>query len=280
MALDVNAVLKSRVKAHWEDETCGTRYGSPTDRKRFFEEISKARYRLEPYIAPFADFPGARGQSVLEIGVGAGADFENWCRFSAHATGVDLTERAIALTAERLQLNQVPPGLYDLRTADAEQLPFADASFDLIYSWGVLHHTPDTQRAFGEVYRVLKPGGRVKAMIYHVPSWCGFMLYLQHGLLRGNWRMTMKEALYAYLESPGTKAYTLAEARALLSAAGFVTIKVSSKLSFGDLLMVEPSAKYRSPIFKLAWRIYPRWLVRLLGDRYGLGLLIEASKAS
>lgn len=90
--------------------------------------------------------------------------------------------------------------------------------------------------------------------------------------------MTMKDALYTYLESPGTKAYTLDEARVLLSRVGFDEIKVSSKLSFGDLLMVEPSAKYRSPLFKLAWRIYPRWLVRLLGDRYGLGLLIEAVK--
>jgi ubiquinone/menaquinone biosynthesis C-methylase UbiE len=278
MAGKMSATLKAEVKAHWETETCGTRYAKAADRQAYFDEISQARYRLEPYIAPFADFASARGKAILEIGVGAGADFENWCRYSAHATGVDLTERAIALTAERLQLKQVPLDLYDLRTADAEQLPFADASFDLVYSWGVLHHTPDTERAFSETYRVLKPGGRVKAMIYHVPSWCGLMLYLQHGLLRGNWRMTMKEALYTYLESPGTKAYTLDEARALLSQVGFHEIHVSSKLSFGDLLMVEPSAKYRSLLFKLARRIYPRWLVRLLGDRYGLGLLIEAVK--
>ena len=270
--------LKADVKAHWEQETCGTRYGNAADRRAYFDEISEARYRLEPYIAPFADFPSAFGQSILEIGVGAGADFENWCRFSAHATGVDLTEGAIALTSERLELGGVPRERYDLRVADAERLPFADSSFDFVYSWGVLHHTPDTERAFKEVCRVLKPGGTLRAMIYHHPSWCGLMLYVRYGLLGARWRMSMKEAVYDYLESPGTKSYTVEEAQTLLLLAGLTPVSVAPKLTFGDLLMMKPNARYRSPLAKLAWRSYPRWLVRMLGDGYGLGLLLHAIK--
>lgn len=278
MLVNDRPALKSKVKEHWEEEACGTRYGGGGDRKRFFDEISEARYKLEPYIPPFADFPSATGKSVLEIGVGAGADFQNWCNHARHATGIDLTEKAIALTRERLELNSIPPEKYRLLSGDSEDLPFGDDSFDMVYSWGVLHHTPDTARAFREVYRVLKPGGVVKAMIYHVPSWSGLMLYLRHGLAHGHVSMKMKEAIFSHLESPGTKAYTLEEARRLLDAAGFSGVEVSAKLCLGDLLTLKPSKKYGSPIYKVIWRIYPRWLVRLLGDRYGLGLLIEASK--
>jgi ubiquinone/menaquinone biosynthesis C-methylase UbiE len=271
--------LKFKVKEHWEAETCGTRYSDSADRKSFFDQISAARYKLEPYIKPFADFQSAKGKAILEIGVGAGADFYNWCEQARHATGVDLTDAAIALTRERLELNQVPPEKYALRRADAENLPFANDSFDLVYSWGVLHHTPDTARAFREACRVLKPGGTLKAMIYHTPCWGGLMLYLRYGLARGRFNMTMKEAIFNHLESPGTKSYTLPEARCLLAEAGFSDIEVSAKLGFGDLLESKPSKRYNSAFYKLVWMIYPRWFVRLLGDRYGMGLLITANKA-
>lgn len=156
------ASLKSKVKGHWEKEACGTRYGQEPDRKLYFDEVSAARYTLEPFIPSFADFQGAKDKTVLEIGVGAGADFQNWCNYATHATGVDLTSTAIALTGERLSVNSTSSARYSLRTADAENLPFENDSFDLVYSWGVLHHTPDTFRAFQEVFRVLKPGELLK----------------------------------------------------------------------------------------------------------------------
>jgi hypothetical protein len=104
------------------------------------------------------------------------------------------------------------------------------------------------------------------------------MLYLRCGLARGKFGMTMKEAIFAGLESPGTKAYTSKEARDLIAGTGFEEIRASVKLGPGDLLTIKPSEKYDSPFFRLMWRVYPRWLVRLLGDKYGLSLLIEAMK--
>lgn len=272
------ASLKPQVKEHWEQETCGTRYGDAQDRRSYFAEIAAARYHLEPYIPAFAGFDTAQGKRVLEIGVGAGSDFQKWCEHALHVTGVDLTEAAISLTKERLELHSISPEQYFLQTADAENLPFTDNSFDLVYSWGVLHHTPDTVRAFQEVFRLLKPGGTVKAMIYHVPSWAGFMLYLRYGLARGRVGKSMKNAIFEHLESPGTKAYTLSEADELLRSVGFREIDLSTKLSPGDLLQIRPSAKYQSWLAKLIWKVYPRWLVRMLGHRFGLYLLIEAKK--
>lgn len=269
---------KTQVKEHWETESCGTRYGADEDRQQYFEEISAARYRLEPYIQPFADFKSAHGLNVLEIGVGAGSDFQHWVDHAAHATGVDLTERAIDLTCERLQLSSTPHQRYTLRTADVEQLPFADESFDLVYSWGVLHHSPDTVRAFGEAFRVLKPGGTLRAMIYHDPSWTGLMLYLRYGVLFRQFRKSPREIIFKYLESPGTKVYTSEEASRFLTQIGFVDLKLSTKLGPGDLLTIRPSRKYDSYLFKVVRMVYPRWLVRLMGDRYGLNLLVSALK--
>jgi ubiquinone/menaquinone biosynthesis C-methylase UbiE len=279
MAVDNGAALKSKVKDHWEGETCGTRYSIEVDRERYFEEISATRYRLEPYIPSFADFRSAKNKRVLEIGVGAGADFRSWCSFAAHVTGVDLTDNAVSLTSERLNLNSVPQSKYTLLTTDAENLPFADGSFDIVYSWGVLHHTPNTYRAFQETYRVLRPGGCIKAMIYHHPSWTGLMLYIRYALARGQIRTPIRQIIYEHLESPGTKVYTVDEARRILGEIGFSDLKLSTKLGPGDLLTIKPSKKYDAAFFKVIWRVYPRWLIRLIGDRYGLALLITATKS-
>ena len=270
--------LKEAVRDHWERETCGTRYGTSDERKRYFEQIEESRYRMEHYIPEFARFEEGRGRGVLEIGVGAGTDFSRWVACEAIATGVDLTEAAIGLTREHLEALDLDATAADLRVADAEQLPFDDGQFDIVYSWGVLHHSPDTEAAFREVQRVLRPGGVFRGMIYHVPSWTGFAVWLMQSLLRGRPFRSVRRSLFEHLESPGTKAYSLTEARGLVEGAGFVDVQLSTRLGPGDQLLMPPSEKYRHPLHRLIFRLYPRWLVRRLGDRLGLNLLIEARR--
>jgi len=272
------AELKERVRQHWEDETCGIRHGTSGSIQRYYEEIEEVRYRNEPYLPAFADFPAGRGLRVLEIGVGAGTDFSHWVANGAQATGIDLTEAAIERTRENLSSRGLDPAGVELRVADAENLPFEDDSFDVVYSWGVLHHSPDTRRAFREAARVLRPGGRLRAMVYHLPSWSGWMLWVLHCLARGRPFRSVRRAMAEHLESPGTKAYGRAGGRELLAQAGLTDVHAEPRLGPGDLLAMTPSAKYEAPLFRLVWRLYPRWLVRLTGDTFGNNLLLSGTK--
>lgn len=104
------------------------------------------------------------------------------------------------------------------------------------------------------------------------------MFWLRYGLFNGNPFLSSRAAIYKYLESPGTKAYTLKEAERILATCGFTKISIESKLGPGDLLTIKPSKRYAGFMYKMIWKAYPRWLVRLLGDRFGIELLIEASK--
>lgn len=273
----MNQNLKEQVKCHWEDETCGIRYKSNDDIGCIIRDTENVRYSLEPEILEFAEFQKFKGKTILEIGVGGGVDHLNWYKADAMPFGVDLTEAAIDLTKKRLDFHGFDPK-DRLKIGDAENLGFEDNTFDLVYSWGVLHHTPDTAKAFSECFRVLKPGGKLKAMIYHVPSWTGWMLWLRYGLFKANPLLSPRIAIYNYLESPRTKAYNLKEAEKMISSCGFKEISLKTKLGPGDLLTIRPSKRYEGLIYKLIWKVYPRWLVRILGDQFGLGLLIEASK--
>ena len=270
--------LKEQVRKHWEHETCGARHDRSDDREEYFDEIYQSRYEGTRYLREFARFDEARGKRILEVGVGAGSDFRSWVENGARVSGIDLTEAAVRLTGEHLQVKGLHTEEHDLQTADAEQLPFKDCTFDVVYSYGVLQHTPDTQAALSEAHRVLKPRGELRAMIYHVPSWTGFMLWVRYGLLAGRPFVSQKRVIFERLESPGTKAYTLDEATALVASAGFNVVSVRSRLCPGDFLNILPSARYRGWAYRVVWRLYPRWLVALAGDRFGLNLLIEATR--
>lgn len=270
--------LKDRVKSHWEHEVCGIRFAVSEDRRKFFQEISSARYAVESYIPEFADFENYRGKAILEIGVGAGSDFERWVLAGADATGIDLTRSAVELTRERLRLSGVPAGTYRLVVSDAEQLEFPDNTFDLVYAHGVLHHSPDTQLALQEVWRVLKPGGHAKLMVYGVPSWTGLMLWVRYGLFKNNIFMNQKNIIYNQLESPETKAYKNCEFIELLKVTGFAVLFCERRLTSGDLLAMPPSSRYEGLFYKLIWRLYPRNLIKKLGQRMGLAMIVCALK--
>jgi SAM-dependent methyltransferase len=202
---------KEQVRSFWSRTPCGSWDATaPEGTAEYFAQIEARRYELEPFIPRFAEFRSTRDRDVLEIGVGLGTDHVRFARAGARLHGVDLTERGIELVQRRLELEGLSS---ELQRADAERLPFADASFDYVYSWGVLHHTPDTRRAVHEAIRVLRPGGRICVMVYARHAWVSYGLWARHGPLSRRPLRSIGDVLHHHMESLGTKGYTKREAR-------------------------------------------------------------------
>jgi len=264
---------KEAVRNFWEQASCGEElYLRNTGREAYIEQ-ARRRYELEPYIEDFAAFGGVRGKTVLEIGVGLGSDHQKFAEAGAILTGIDLSERAVEHTQRRLELFGLTSRL---TTGDAENLPFEDAYFDLVYSWGVIHHSPNTPKAVAEIYRVLRSGGTAEVMIYHKWSLVGYMLWVRYALLRLRPWMTLADVYARHLESPGTKAYSVGAARRLFAA--YRLVRIRTVLTHGDLLESLAGQRHRGAFLSIARRIWPRTLLRRFGARHGLFMLISASK--
>ncbi len=266
--------LKDAVRDFWNESACGEVYAGGEGLQVRLENQARARYELEPEIRRFADYPAGAGKDVLEIGVGMGADHLEWAKVHPRSlAGIDLTERAVQFTSERLRLNGYSS---ELRVSDAENLPFPDESFDIVYSYGVLHHSPDTPRAIREVHRVLRTGGTAKIMIYHARSIVGFMLWFRYGFLKLRPFRPLRDIYGQHLESPGTKAFTLPEARAMLGLFSRSDIRVV--LGPGDLLEGAVGQRHRGLLLSAARAVWPRWFIRRALKNRGLGMLITAVK--
>ncbi|HJU54795.1 MAG TPA: class I SAM-dependent methyltransferase [Pyrinomonadaceae bacterium] len=215
---------KRLAREQWSQDPCGAKYGAKYEfaTRAFFDEVERHRYQeYAPWMPGVMGFDEFAGQRLLEVGCGMGTDLLQFARGGAVCTGVDLTPRSVEISSLHF-------GLYDLRAdfvlADGERLPFADESFDVVYSNGVLHHTPDTSRAVRELHRVLRPGGIAKVMLYHRNSlyyWTEIILH--RGLLRGHFLRghSPEEIMSRYVEyseheaRPLVKVYSQRQARKL-----------------------------------------------------------------
>jgi SAM-dependent methyltransferase len=164
-----NSILKDRVRAFWQQNPCGTKFAdAPPGSRRFYELVEEHRYKKEWHIPEAGGFAQSKNLSVLEVGCGLGTDGAQFAKAGANYTGIDLTDAAVDLARRRFELFDLA-GTF--RVADAETLDFPDNSFDIVYSHGVLHHTPDTAAAVREIHRVLRPGGKAVVMLYHRDSY-------------------------------------------------------------------------------------------------------------
>lgn len=217
---------KKDVKNHWEDNPCNFDMGEGSPKTlEYYDAIENKRYEFEPEIHHFAQFSRYTNKTILEIGVGMGTDFLQWNRVGAKAMGIDLTAEAISQTSTRLSLYGF--SVEDkLRQADAENLPFPDNTFDLVYSWGVIHHSPDTRKALEEITRVMRPGGEGKIMIYNKWSAVAVMYWCLYALLRFKPWLTIGDIFSRHIESPGTKVYSINEARRLFKNLPVTNLKI------------------------------------------------------
>ncbi len=207
---------RREIKDFWEQ-------GSPMSfigENLSYEGKREFRYSLQDYMHATFGFDKFAGKSVLEIGCGAGIDSAEFARNGASVVSADFTRTATKSTQSLFREANLPGQVLQ---ADATSLPFQKETFVCVYSFGVLHHIPDVDKAVSEISRVLKPGGQVMAMLYHKDSLLyGYSIVYLRGIKEGLLgKLTIDEILARYSErkedNPYTKVYTKAEAEAIFS---------------------------------------------------------------
>ena len=225
--VDTGDAYKEQVQDQWNHNPVGTHYATHTEPHtlQWFQEVESYRYgTYAPWMASVMEFEQHAGHEVLEIGGGVGTDLSQFARHGAKVTDLDLSAGHLALARENFERRGLQGRFVH---HDAESLPFPDNSFDLVYSNGVLHHTPNTTHVASEIRRVLKPGGRIIIMMYaewSIHYWRELVCLLGLGcvLLR---RFSMGEIMSRYVEisqndaRPLVKVYSAARLKALF--AGF-----------------------------------------------------------
>lgn len=224
--------IKDKVAEFWDSAPCGSfvSHVQPGERE-FFAEVEGYREANQPFVRQLVDFRRFAGLRMLEVGCGLGTDLLYGASLGAKTVGMDLSLRSAGLARRHFQLNRMPG---DFLRADAERLPYKDGSFDVVYSFGVLHHTPDTQRAINECRRVLKPGGTFVLMLYNRSSWYvnvePYLVSLKRLLLRqpslvGGMKREEVIRRYDGAGNPLGKAYSPSEMREML--VGFELVKMA-----------------------------------------------------
>ena len=294
---EANSQLKDRVRAFWQEHPCGTKFAdAEPGSRRFYELVEAHRYEKEWHIPIAAGFALAKDLAVLEIGCGLGTDGAQFAKAGAHYTGIDLTDAAVNLARRRFEIFNLHGSFC---VGDAERLDFPDNSFDLVYSHGVLHHTPDTQAAVREIHRVLRPGGRAIVMLYHRDSYnyrINISVLRRAGvhLLRSNAGLKLVQALTGESEeSLRQHARQLRADSSYLSSDQFLSrntdgagnplARVYSRQEAQELFNDFASVELQPYFLNKRWLpllgpILPRTLEAKLASRWGWHLWIYATK--
>lgn len=260
----------------WDGDTQGQ---VQEDDPRFYRKIDGIFFDAAKHFAhpgenqkPFSqliDFESLKGKRVLEIGCGQGSHAELIARAGAQYTGIDITERAVRLTRKRFELNGLRGNIEQM---DAEKMTFPDSSFDVVWSWGVIHHSQNTQAIIDEIHRVLAPGGRAQIMVYHKNS---LRYYVRGGVVEGMLkgkllRMSLYEINKRFTDGAIAHHYTRQDARRMFGRFKQVATSV-----------VDGPEAYLPLFGKYARRAMPKTMVKVdaaLQKRWGWMLFIEARK--
>ncbi len=207
---------------HAQDELGSPAFFAQVDAR--FLEWNRPLHGRRPFerIFPYDTYRGAR---VLEVGCGMGTMASMWAREGANVTAVDLNSTAVEQTCRRFELLGLTG---DIRQADGRELPFGDGEFDYVWSWGVLHHSPQLGRSLTELSRVMRRGAGFGLMVYHRHSLLhAYMTRYVEGFLHRERRfLTEVELASRYGDAareegnPYTWPVTRRELRTMLEAAG------------------------------------------------------------
>lgn len=164
------------VKAYWDARPCNVRHSAkPVGSREYFDEVETRKHFVEPHIPSFAQFERWAGKRVLEVGSGIGTAAVNFARCGADYTGVELSEVSLELTRKRLDIYGLE-GRLILCNAEELSRQLASDCFDLVYSFGVIHHSPNQRAIVEEIRKVVRNKGEFRCMLYAKNSWKDIMI--------------------------------------------------------------------------------------------------------
>jgi 2-polyprenyl-3-methyl-5-hydroxy-6-metoxy-1,4-benzoquinol methylase len=259
------------IKEFWNKRPCNIKH-SPKEigTLEYFEEVDWRRYFVEPHILRFAEFEKWKGKKVLEIGCGIGTDSVRFAQAGAILTLTDLSDRSIEIAKERFEVYGLPARFY---VANAENLSgeIPVEPYDLIYSFGVIHHTESPEKVFDEIKKFCHKDTVIKIMLYAKYSWKSLSFFLTDGYKFGfNLGKTIRYFAEAQLNCPVANVYTKRSLRKLLKDFEIVSIRKDHIFPY----VVKDYIEYKytkTPVFK----IMPEWLFKFLKKTFGWHYLIE-----
>ena len=263
-----------QVREYWDKRPCNIRHSQkPVGSREYFDEVERRKYFVEPHIPVFAEFERWKGKRVLEIGCGIGTDTINFTRAGAFVTAVDLSEESLKVARQRAAVYGVGERIR-FYAANAENLASVvpAEAYDLIYSFGVIHHTPRPDRVIEQLRSYTKPGTTLKIMVYYRRSWKVLWILLKYGKARF-WQAAELTARYSEAQTgcPVTYTYNYKEAKRLLKPYRVVRMQPEHIFSY----RIADYVRYE---YKKVW--YFRWmspaLFHWLECHFGWHLLITA----
>jgi len=265
------------VKNYWNDRPCNLRHSTETvGTKKYFQEISTRKFFVEPHLVDFANFPSVKGKKVLEIGCGLGACAINFALAGAEVTAVDLSQKSIDIAKQ----NAVSMGVADkvkFFQGNAEHLAeiLPDEKYDLIFSFGVIHHTPHPDIVVEQAKKYLAPQGQFKIMVYYRYSWKVFWVLAKFGKFKF-WKLSDLIARYSEAQTgcPVTYAYSKKSAKKLFENKGFKVQSIEI-----DHIFPYRIADYVKYKYVKVWyfRFLPKFIFRFLEKKLGWHLCLTAS---
>lgn len=261
-----------KVIKYWDNRPCNIKHSpKPLGNKEYFDEVEKRKYFVEPHIPGFAQFEKWRSKKVLEIGCGIGTDSINFARHGADLTAVDISKKSLEICKRRFEVYGLKASFY---CGDSEELSsFVPVeTYDLIYSFGVIHHTPHPERVFDEIKKYCGPETEIRIMLYSKLCWKVLWIIMHYG--KGAfWKAD--ELLRTYSEAqtgcPVTYYYSFRDIQQLMK--DYQIAKMSKEHIFPYNI-----DKYIKYSYEWVWyfRWIPKTLFRWLERHFGLHTLIVA----
>lgn len=261
-----------RVHEFWDRRPCNIRHSTkPVGTLEYFEAVERRKYLVEPHIPEFAQFPRWKGKKVLELGCGIGTDSVNFARNGAHLTAVDLSERSLEICRQRFQVYGLSADFYCGNIEDLGSFLPAQ-HFDLIYSFGVIHHTPNPDRVLEWIQKFCSSDTEVRVMLYSKWSWKVLWILMTYGHGRV-WKLQDLVRTYSEAQSgcPVTYYYSFREIAQLFD--GFKVESIRKGHIFPYVI-----EKYVRFEYEREWyfRSMPQRLFHWLERRLGWHTLIVA----